>query len=374
MKDEINSKRFFSGPVIGLSVVLVLAVIMLIGASYAYYQVTLVASGGFTLKSGALEVTLEDKDSNEILLENAQPITDEEGLKLKPYTFVLENTGNIDGDFVLYLDDVSIDGVRMSDDFVKYYLARDGKSGDVKHLGVNTSFKTEDGTTSRAIDKGVIKAGEKMSYTLNLWVADTAGNEVMGTEFKVKLRIGAMQVVPKTCNVTSGDGNNVGDNIVCDSEEFYVIASDASSITMLAKNNLDPTSGLQKVGASKTTFSTTPYWASTTVTYPAYVYNESSNIYQYLNKYNTYLKNLGVVSSSTTLMSYEQAVKLGCNVSNLSCSSAPNFLTSTAYFLGSASDKDGKVYAISDNKSFGPVLVTESFGIRPVVVIAKSEL
>ena len=132
MKDEINSKKFFSGPVIGLTVVLVFAVVMLIGASYAYYKVTLVAEGGFTLRSGALEITLDDVDSNEIFLNNTQPVTDEEGMSYKPYTFVLENTGNIDGDYVLYLDDVSIDGARMNDKYVKYNLSKDGESRDIK--------------------------------------------------------------------------------------------------------------------------------------------------------------------------------------------------------------------------------------------------
>lgn len=374
MKDEINSKKFFSGPVIGLSAVLVLAVVMLAGASYAYYKVTLVAEGGVTLKSGALEITLDDVDSNEILLDNTQPVTDEEGMSYKPYTFVLENTGNIDGDYVLYLDDVSIDGARMNDKYVKYNLSKDGEEKNIKLLAMNDSFKTEEGVTSRAIGKGTIKAGESFRYTLNLWVADTADNGVMNTEFKVKLRVGAAQVIPKACSVTKGDGNTIGDEVVCGSENFYVIASDESSLTMLAQNNLDLTSGLQKKDATSTFFANDAYWGSTTLTYPTYVYNEASNLYTYVTKYNTYLKDLGISSSSSTLMSYEQAVRLGCNVTTLSCTSAPEFLSSTSYFLGSASDSDGHIYAIASNKGFGPVSITDNFGIRPVVVISKSEL
>ncbi len=374
MKDEINSKKFFSGPVIGLTVVLVFAVVMLIGASYAYYKVTLVAEGGFTLRSGALEITLDDVDSNEIFLNNTQPVTDEEGMSYKPYTFVLENTGNIDGDYVLYLDDVSIDGARMNDKYVKYNLSKDGESRDIKILAMNESFKTEEGITSRAIGKGTIKAGESFRYTLYLWVADLADNGVMNTEFKVKLRVGAAQVVPSACTVTKGDGNTVGDEVICGSEKFYVVASDASSLTMLAQNNLDLTTGLQKKDASSTHFADAVYWTNSTLTYPSYVYNESSNLYSYITKYNTYLKNLGLSSSSSTLMSYELAVRLGCNINTLSCVQAPEFVSSTSYFLGSASDSAGKVYAIASSKGFAPVSITDSFGIRPVVIISKSEL
>ena len=73
-------------------------------------------------------------------------------------------------------------------------------------------------------------------------------------------------------------------------------------------------------------------------------------------------------------MSYELAVRLGCNINTLSCVQAPEFVSSTSYFLGSASDSAGKVYAIASSRGFAPVSITDSFGIRPVVIISKSEL
>ena len=40
------------------------------------------------------------------------------------------------------------------------------------------------------------------------------------------------------CNVISGTGKNVGDEVVCGTEHFYVISNDGENVKMLAKYNL----------------------------------------------------------------------------------------------------------------------------------------
>ncbi len=43
----------------------------------------------------------------------------------------------------------------------------------------------------------------------------------------------------ENCTVVSGTGNDIGSEIACGSEHFYVIDSDDDNIRMLAKYNLD---------------------------------------------------------------------------------------------------------------------------------------
>lgn len=374
MKDKNNIKKFFSGPVKGLCVVLVLAMVMLMGSSYAFYKMTVETDKRITLTSGSLEVSLDDEESVEISLDNAEPVTDQEGLSYEPYTFTLTNNGKIDGDYALYLDDVEIDGVRMADKYVKYNLVKDDSSDNIKILSSNTSFRTEEGKISRMLGKGSIEAGDVYHYKLYLWVSDSADNGVMGTTFKVRLRIGAAQKTPKLCNVTDGDGENIGDEITCGKEVFYVVASDESSVTMFSKYNIDLEKIVQKQDAEGTFFSSTAYWNDFTSEYPTYVYNASSNIYTYLSAYNKYLVDLGMTTASVSLMSYEQAIELGCDNEVLSCQKAPTFVYNTTYWLGSAGDSDSNVYYVSNAGNLSLGLMSTSIGVRPLVTMSKGEL
>ena len=40
------------------------------------------------------------------------------------------------------------------------------------------------------------------------------------------------------CTIVSGNGNNIGDEIKCGTESFYIVSSDKDKISLLAKYNL----------------------------------------------------------------------------------------------------------------------------------------
>ena len=169
--------------------VVVCAIIMLVGLSYAWLQLTLWGEKELTLRAGTLELNLDDSMSEGITMVDVVPISDEEGLESSGYTFTLENTGNVDSNYEIYLDDLEIpeSDTRMKDNFIKYELIRNEEriSFDLLNtIGENPK---------RLLDKGEIGPKEKHTYTLKLWIASTATNEVMGTIFKGQLRVEAMQ-------------------------------------------------------------------------------------------------------------------------------------------------------------------------------------
>ena len=84
---------------------------------------------------------------------------------------------------------------------------------------------------------------------------------------------------------------------------------------------------------------------------------------------------MGYESVLASLLSYEQAVSLGCDANSKSCSNAPNFLTTTKYWLGSAGINTD-VYNIKTNGKFeyNLYLTLLTYGIRPVITIDKNEL
>lgn len=71
-------------------VIVILLLTLTIGISFAYWQRTLNQENKNIVESNCFELTLTE--SNDIHLEKAYPIIDEEGRKLTPYEFTITNT------------------------------------------------------------------------------------------------------------------------------------------------------------------------------------------------------------------------------------------------------------------------------------------
>ena len=69
---------------------IILSLALIFGVSYALWQITLKQETTNRITTGCFNV--EFSDQNPITLENAYPISDEEGRKLTPYTFTITNT------------------------------------------------------------------------------------------------------------------------------------------------------------------------------------------------------------------------------------------------------------------------------------------
>ncbi len=166
------------------------AVLMLIGLSYAWLQLTLRGTKELTiLTAGNLELELDDSMTEGISVVNSVPVTDDMGLEQKAYTFTLENTGTVDSDYTIYLDDLELtDGqTRMKDSFIKYELVKNGERMSLDLLSTTGEHP------NRILDKDIISAKEKYTYSLKIWIDSNATNEAMNTTFKGQLRIEAMQ-------------------------------------------------------------------------------------------------------------------------------------------------------------------------------------
>lgn len=165
------------------------AIIMLIGLSYAWLQITLTGEKGLNAKVGSLRLELDDTFTDGISINDAVPIKDEEGLATIGYKFTLENTGTIMSDYQIFLDDLPLpEGfMRMEDRFIKYHLIRDDEE-------IGFGLLTQTGKNpNRIIDSGTIAKGEKYTYVLKMWIDENAGLEVMGTAFRGQLRVEGIQ-------------------------------------------------------------------------------------------------------------------------------------------------------------------------------------
>ena len=195
------------------------------------------------------------------------------------------------------------------------------------------------------------------------------------------------EIIPETkpCEIVSGDTTTFESEIKCGTESFYLISSTDSTVTMLTKYLVRSVAGgqydtYQSGKYGNLNFSSTNYWSNTNYSL-AFVYNENSSLYQRINQYiNNVLKTYITKTEVTgTLMSYEQANKLGCNRSSTSfaCDTAPDWLYSDSYWLGTASDTSNMgVLMISHEGRIGGYKYSRDdiAGLRPLITINKSEI
>ena len=109
--------------------------------------------------------------------------------------------------------------------------------------------------------------------------------------------------------------------------------------------------------------------------YPAYVYDNNSKLYNHVENYESYLKGKGYNSVEARLMTYEEAEDLGCVRSDNTCEAAPSWVYSNSYWLGSADGSDF-VWRVGSDGYFGYDYFDDDYdiGVRPVITILKSEI
>ena len=166
-------------------IAIALALVLLVGGSYAWLTLQVTGNKTNILRAGTLKLTLDDTTSNGILLEKAVPMSDTKGKTTTEYTFTLQNGGSIASDYKIYLDDVALsDGeIRLEDSKVKYQLTKNGEE----------TVDLLDSLDDKVLDSGTIEKNKTNTYSLRVWIDSDAGNEVMGKILSKELRVEATQ-------------------------------------------------------------------------------------------------------------------------------------------------------------------------------------
>ena len=205
--------------------------------------------------------------------------------------------------------------------------------------------------------------------------------------------------------LVSGDLITPGGEVCLGKECFYIVNNDGEKVTLLSKYNLYVGSvynngtlteyGNEATGIQDSTmtawiptssiwrgiikYSDSNYWSSNGSlkqeygsSYPAYVYDNNSNLFEYVESYKNYLVDIGGNVSKSRLLSYEEAVSLGCSLENV-CSKS--WVYSTTYWLGSAYD-NSLMWRISTDKLLNndDDYYDYARGVRPVIEINASDI
>lgn len=171
-----------------LALVIVMTCIVLIGTSYAWFIVSRESVKQVSVVAGTLDLSYNDSTGNTITLVDQVPISDEDGLTSTGYTFEIRNTGNIETEYSIYLDNVDLASgeVRLDDRYVKYSLTKNNAT---------PSISLVNGLTNGVLDSGKLGVGITNTYTLRVWLDENNFNsDATSKTFKKTLRVEASQV------------------------------------------------------------------------------------------------------------------------------------------------------------------------------------
>ena len=167
------------------------------------------------------------------------------------------------------------------------------------------------------------------------------------------------------------------------SECFYVINDDGTTITALAEYNIND-GGIQNSDnpTYSFSFSDSNYWEDSNglltkygTSYPAYVYDSNSNVKNKINFFESMINDY--FDANIRLLTYEESASLGCgwnnNLSSQKCdSSSQNWLYSSTFITGSLITSTDIFTIDSDGNIYGSYYETlDSIGIRPVIETAR---
>ena len=316
------------------------------------------------------------------------------------FTVDVVNGGSIDAmiDSVVKTPDLTSEQAK----YIKYEITyANGESISTKQTlkkGTSTPIKVRVEYRKDLVSSDLPSGTTELSLKLTLVYvqSDGSGSSNSGTSLSV-------------VSVVSGDGTNIGDEVCIKDECFYVISSDDTSVTMLAKYNLhvgsiidekwnvtpiESPTGIQDsnslglrfdfdTGIELFPFIGTPFSSDEQkgINYSDY---SGSIVEGYVNNYHSYLTIQGVPPIESRLITYDELISLGCYLTETAagtCSAAPNWLTSTSYWTMSANHLEDieesyvGIWIVDSLKNIGcNYYMAEDPGVRSVITISRDYL
>lgn len=170
-----------------LVISLLLVISITIGTSYSLWKKVEVQKEQNIVESSCFSI--EFSESSNINLKNAMPISDTSGLKKTPYTFTIKNTCNADSKTKISLN--VLNSSTMDSSIIKFSM-KYGSLANSTPVLLNTFNKGESSTNvkeSYLVKEDIIRGNEEKTYSIYLWMDESAGNEYMNKIFNAKVSV-----------------------------------------------------------------------------------------------------------------------------------------------------------------------------------------
>ena len=162
---------------------IMLSIMLLLGTSYALLRSSHQGENSYVMNVGLLEVTFVDSQTSALTLENAKPVTDEEGKSnTNELVFTVKNTGNIVAKYSVYIEETS-----TSPEF-KTVIRFISNKNDTGYTNPKTL------ADDKYIDQGsYLDVGETATYKVKVWISETADATYMNQTFTARIVVEVMQ-------------------------------------------------------------------------------------------------------------------------------------------------------------------------------------
>ena len=185
MKDNKKLKIYIS---------IFITIIIIAGVSYAYFFLRKEQTNDNVIGTRTcLDTTLNEQTSR-ILLEDAIPISDKDGLNQTPFTFSVTNNCDSYVKLTITIENENRESTSTSllnDNLIKINLSPKGTTtGTSKLLGILTLTDIEAGRKGYIISETGLKGGETKEYDLRTWMdSNTTLDEGLGKSWEGKIVI-----------------------------------------------------------------------------------------------------------------------------------------------------------------------------------------
>ena len=160
---------------------LLVTVLVLIGVTYAYYRITKTQTNSNVIGTRTCLNTTLTEETSEIVLSDAFPISNEDGLKQSPFTFTLTNNcdSNVKVTIALVSEyRTSTNTAYLKDNYVKSNLSTKGTNDGSSVILSTLSLEEVDTNTEGYVLKTTgLKNKEAKSFDLRLWLDSETTNE-----------------------------------------------------------------------------------------------------------------------------------------------------------------------------------------------------
>ena len=214
---------------------LLITVTILVGVTYAYYRLYKTQTNDNVIGTRSCLDTSFTEDTSEIILSDAFPIDDSDGLQEDPFSFTLTNNCDsyVNVQITLYSEyRTSTSSTYLKDDYVKVNLSPKGATTGTSNILSSLSLGDID-TTRKAyiLEETGLKGNETKSYDLRLWMnSETTNEQGLNKTWKGKIivTVTAAKELPTLLSKILGENNaNVSEPLTTPGSE---ISSDTEAV------------------------------------------------------------------------------------------------------------------------------------------------
>lgn len=159
---------------------IILICILFIGSTYSLFTTQDIDENANVYKTGNLDISYITSSDN-LTINNSNPLTDEESKKISPYRITVTNKGNVAYKFNLLLTDTST-GRTIDYEYIKVQVGK---------LTPVTLKSCQDNIIKKDI---VVLPNKSVDIDVRLWLADNIKNSEIGKSFYAKLSISGIAV------------------------------------------------------------------------------------------------------------------------------------------------------------------------------------